>query len=70
MMTEKETRKKFALYFPALQAEQVREGAGADSVDKETEWENYVSHLITEGDLPPEAANWRCPRSLRDELAN
>ncbi len=61
--TEAETRRKFALYFTDLQSSLKAEGEGA-VVDKQTEWENFISHGIAEGTLPERAKQWACPRSL------
>lgn len=60
-MTQLEARRKFALYFLDLKAATEADGG---KVSKATEWETFVSHLIEEGNLPREASNWKCPKSL------
>jgi hypothetical protein len=58
MMTERETRLKFAHYFLHLKESMESEGG---KVAKSAEWETFIEHMIEEGDLPAEAANWKCP---------
>jgi hypothetical protein len=62
MMTESEFKEKFAYYFLDLD-ESIRKDGGR--VNKFDEWERFVEFHIEEGDLPAEARNWKCPRSLR-----
>lgn len=63
--TQQATRVKFAHYFLHLKESMESEGG---KVSKSAEWENFIGHLIEEGDLPPEAASWKCPRSLDAEI--
>lgn len=65
--TEQEARIEFAHYFLDLEASLKREGEGAKA-DKHQEWENFIAHLVEEGDLPAEAKSWTCPRSLEAEI--
>ena len=62
-MNEIKLRTKFAHYFLDLD-ESIRAEGGR--VDKFEEWDRFVEFHIEEGDLPPEARNWKCPRSLRN----
>jgi hypothetical protein len=62
MMTEPDFRRKFALYFLDLQEAMDSEGA---RVAKQAEWERFVEHHLEDGQLPPQARNWKCPRSLK-----
>jgi len=64
-LTEQATRLKFAHYFLHLKESMETEGG---KVSKAAEWETFIGHMIEEGDLPPEAAQWKCPRSLETEI--
>ena len=64
-LTEQAARLKFAHYFLHLKESMEAEGG---KVSKTAEWETFVEHLIDEGDLPPDAAKWKCPRSLEAEI--
>lgn len=61
-MTESQTRSNFAAYFLDLKREQNNDGA---TVNKATEWEFFVAHLIECGTLTEQARRWKCPRSLK-----
>lgn len=61
-MNESQTRSKFAAYFLDLKQEQNNDGA---TVDKATEWELFIDHLIYCGTLTEQARRWKCPRSLK-----
>jgi len=62
-LTKEEVERKFAAYYLDLRDEMLSEGAGA-SVDKQTEWDNFVGQLIADGRVPGEAITWKCPRKL------
>jgi len=64
-LTEQATRVKFAHYFLHLKESMETEGG---KVSKTAEWDTFIGHMIEEGDLPPEAAKWKCPRSLETEI--
>jgi hypothetical protein len=64
MKTEAEVRRKFASYFLDLCEENAREGIGATS-SKAEEWRFFVDHFISEGQVPPSASRWKCPRNLQ-----
>lgn len=66
-LTQQATRLKFAHYFLHLKESMEAEGG---TVSKSTEWESYIAHLIEEGEVPPEAKTWKCPRSLTAEIRN
>lgn len=65
MKTEQQARKEFAAYFLDLKRSMEAEGG---NVGKSAEWEFFIQHMIDEGDIPAEAINWKCPRSLESEL--
>lgn len=65
MLTEQAARTKFAHYFLHLKESMESEGG---KVSKSAEWETFIGHMIDEGDLPPEATAWKCPRSLEAEI--
>ena len=64
-LTEQAPRLKFAHYFLHLKESMETEGG---KVSKTAEWDTFIGHMIEEGDLPPEAAKWKCPRSLETEI--
>ena len=64
--TQQATRIEFAHYFLHLKESMEAEGG---KVSKFAEWENFIGHLIEEGDLPAEASSWKCPRSLEAEIS-
>ncbi len=64
-LIEQATRLKFAHYFLHLKESMEAEGG---KVSKTAEWETFIGHMIEEGDLPPEGAKWKCPRSLETEI--
>lgn len=59
--TEKQVRKEFAIYFLDLKQSMADEGG---KVSKSNEWEFFIQNMIDDGDVPAEAINWKCPRSL------
>lgn len=63
--TQQQIRIEFAHYFLHLKESMEAEGG---KVSKFAEWETFIEHLIEEGDLPPEATSWKCPRSLEAEI--
>lgn len=66
-LTQQDVRIKFAHYYLDLSAEMQREGEGA-TVDKSTEWDIFIAHLIEEGSITPSAKAWPCPQSLSSIL--
>jgi hypothetical protein len=66
MLTEAQTRRKFATYYLDLRDAQKRDGATAPP--KAQEWEYFINHLLEESEVPPVATTWKCPRSLEAEL--
>lgn len=65
MKTEQQARKEFSAYFLDLKGSMESEGG---KVSKSAEWEFFIQHMVDEGDLPLDAINWKCPRSLESEL--
>ena len=61
LKNEVQARQEFATYFIDLRNSISSEGG---KVNKYTEWEFFIKHMIDEGELPSEAINWKCPRSL------
>lgn len=65
MKTNAQVRKEFAYYFLDLKETNEREGC---KVSKSDEWRFFIQHMVDEGDLPAEAIDWPCPRSLNSEI--
>ena len=65
MKTNPQVRKEFAHYFLDLKESIEREGG---KVSKADEWKFFIQHMVDDGDLPAEAIDWACPRSLKSEI--
>jgi hypothetical protein len=59
--TEQQARADFAAYFLDLRESMKRDGG---TVNKAAEWKTVIGFWIEEGQVPAEAINWKCPRTL------
>lgn len=67
MKTEAQVRREFASYYLDLCEANAREGIGA-TASKAHEWRVFVDHLASEGQVPPAASRWKCPKNLEAVL--
>lgn len=62
MKSKEEAHARFRDYFLDLREDAVRGGYRVDRCD---EWERFVKKGVDEGEYPPDAVQWKCPRSFK-----